>query len=106
MNNRWTALIIDGGKGKIIQNPTEEQINEYWKIKKQIYIENSKLKEYVDKKATYDGKNIRFMANVSSEIDIKNAGLLNINGVGICRTECLFMGVDIYLQKQNSMICM
>ena len=85
-------LIIDGGKGKIIQNPTEEQINEYWKIKKQIYIENSKLKEYVDKKATYDGKNIRFMANVSSEIDIKNAGLLNINGVGICRTECLFMG--------------
>lgn len=32
------------------------------------------------------------MANVSSEIDIKNAGLLNINGVGICRTECLFMG--------------
>ena len=76
-------LIIDGGKGKIIQNPTEEQINEYWKIKKQIYIENSKLKEYVDKKATYDGKNIRFMANVSSEIDIKNAGLLNINGVGI-----------------------
>lgn len=85
-------LIIDGKKGKIIQNPSEEQINEYWKIKKQIYIENSKLKEYIDKKATYDGKNIRFMANVSSEIDIKNAGLLNINGVGICRTECLFMG--------------
>lgn len=85
-------LIIDGKKGKIIQNPSEEQINEYWEIKKQIYIENSKLKEYIDKKATYDGKNIRFMANVSSEIDIKNAGLLNINGVGICRTECLFMG--------------
>ena len=35
-------LIIDGGKGKIIQNPTEEQITEYWKIKKQLYIENSK----------------------------------------------------------------
>ena len=85
-------LIIDGGKGKVIQNPTEEQINEYCNIKKQIYIEKSKLREYVDKKATYDGKNIRFMANVSSEIDIKNAGLLNINGVGICRTECLFMG--------------
>ena len=84
-------LIIDGGKGKVIQNPTEEQINEYCNIKKQIYIEKSKLREYVDKKATYDGKNIRFMANVSSEIDIKNAGLLNINGVGICRTECLFM---------------
>ena len=85
------SLIIDGGKGKVIQNPTEEQINEYCNIKKQIYIEKSKLREYVDKKATYDGKNIRFMANVSSEIDIKNAGLLNINGVGICRTECLFM---------------
>ena len=32
-------LIIDGGKGKVIQNPTEEQINEYCNIKKQIYIE-------------------------------------------------------------------
>lgn len=87
-------LIINGNSGQVIQNPTPEQVNSYWFLKKEICNENSKLREYINKEAVFDGKKIRFMANVSSEIDIKNTEALNISGIGICRTECLFMGYD------------
>lgn len=87
-------IIVNGSSGEIIQNPPEEELNKYWLIKRQIYLDDCELKSYISKKVTYKGKEVRFMANVSSQVDIKNGEILNINGIGICRTECLFMGYD------------
>lgn len=85
-------LIINGKTGDVILNPSEKQINQY-KIRKEEELEEQEaLKEMIGKKSqTLDGKTIELSANIASLDDIENALANDAEGVGLFRSEFIYM---------------
>jgi phosphotransferase system enzyme I (PtsI) len=90
--NNDDIIIMDAGDGKIIINPDEATISEF----KELQMEQQKKKEELEKidhlpATTKDGKNICLCANVGNIKDIKKALEHKIDGVGLFRSEFLYM---------------
>lgn len=85
--------LLDGESGDIIIDPTSEMLKEYEdKLQKQ-----QELKEYYAKLApmpaeTKDGVRVTLMANISAHRDVESANSYGAEGVGLFRTEFVFMG--------------
>jgi len=85
-------VILDGLEGVIIPNPTEVQITEYeakiadFKAMKE---ELKKLKD--DPTITKDGHRVELAANIGTPEDAKGATANGSEGVGLYRTEFLYM---------------
>lgn len=85
--------LLDGESGDIIVDPTPKMLAEYEdKLKKQ-----QELKEYYAKLApmpaeTKDGVRVKLMANISAHRDVESANSYGAEGVGLFRTEFVFMG--------------
>src|SRR5690606_20160033 len=84
--------IVDGKKGFIILDPSEEEVQIFKDKQKQIIKEQQvylKLKN--QNGTTKDGKEIGILANISEPIDIENAKEQGAMGVGLLRTENQYM---------------
>ncbi len=86
-------VILNGLVGEVIINPTKEQLNSY----------DEKIKEYNEKKKvwaffkekkslTEDGHHIELVANIGNPDDIEGVLANGGDGVGLYRTEFLYMG--------------
>lgn len=84
--------IIDGNEGYIIVDPSEEELEIYKsKIKKEEEI-RQRLKLIKDKRATSkDGRSVEVSANIGNLEDLKIAIENGCDGVGLFRTEFLYM---------------
>ncbi len=84
--------LLDGFNGVIIINPTEQTLFEYGQmIRKQVSLEE-KLRDVQDKPAmTLDGTRIMLSANVEQAADAEQVRLSGAEGVGLFRTEFLFI---------------
>ena len=84
--------IIDGNEGFIIVDPSEEELEIYRsKIKKEEEI-RQRLKLIKDKRATTkDGRSVEVSANIGNLEDLKIAIENGCDGVGLFRTEFLYM---------------
>lgn len=84
--------IIDGNEGFIIVDPSEEELEIYRsKIKKEEEI-RQRLKLIKDKRATSkDGRSVEVSANIGNLEDLKIAIENGCDGVGLFRTEFLYM---------------
>ena len=85
-------LIVDGIEGKVIVNPSDEEIEEYAQKAKefeQLKDEWSKLKD--EPSVTADGKEFEIAGNIGTPRDVE--GVLTNGGeaVGLYRTEFLYM---------------
>ncbi|MCB6184337.1 phosphoenolpyruvate--protein phosphotransferase [Leeia sp. TBRC 13508] len=86
------TIIVDGDEGHIIINPEENELAHYQRV---IEAENerkhglAKYKELIP--ATRSGKRIEVAANLGSLAEIKLAKEAGAMGVGLFRTELLFM---------------
>ncbi|BDR67550.1 phosphoenolpyruvate-protein phosphotransferase [Clostridium tetani] len=85
-------IILDGNKGLIITNPDDEKINLY---KKQIEGEK-KLQKILGKYKnieviTLDGRKVEVASNIGSIEDSENALKNGAEGIGLFRTEFLYM---------------
>ncbi len=85
-------LILDGYTGEILINPDEETQEKYRQL----------LKGHMDEEIlrrqeeglpgiTTDGKGIHFFANVGSTEDVKKAMSFQIDGIGLYRSEFLYL---------------
>lgn len=85
-------IIIDSEEGLVILNPTEEQIKEYEnKIRlSQVYTEKLNLIKKLPT-ATLDDRKISLGANIGNLMDYEKALEVNSDGIGLFRTEFLFM---------------
>ncbi len=87
------AIILDGEKGDIVIRPSDEDRAGYAeRIKKQ-----AELKKYYEELAklptvTQDGVKVQLMANIGSPDDVDNANKYGAEGVGLFRSEFVFMG--------------
>ncbi len=89
------AIIVDGTCGEIILNPDSEIIRIYKAKQEIIFNEQAFLKSLRDLPAiTADGQNVRLYANISSAEELEQVFENGGEGVGLMRTELLFMGRD------------
>ena len=85
-------LIVDGDHGCVIINPTDEVINEY-KLKQNLYELESKkllnLQKLTSK--TIDKVSVNLYVNIEDTNNIESVMENNTKGVGLFRTEFIFM---------------
>jgi phosphotransferase system enzyme I (PtsI) len=90
--NNGDLIILDGTNGFVLVNPDQQLIADYTQ-KRKLYIENwdrlKQLKEVTP--VTTDGTKIMLMANISGGDDMEDVFDNGGEGVGLLRTELLFM---------------
>lgn len=90
--NDGDALIVDGGSGEIIREPTGADLRQYRARVRELKREGeqrSRLRRMPTR--TRDGVDIRLYANAETRSDVAEAHALGAAGVGLYRTEFLFM---------------
>ena len=87
-----TPLVIDGSLGTVILNPSPETFREYLKKKQAYEYHQKELLSFCELPATTrDGSRVVLRANVESVQELPQALALGAEGVGLFRTEFLFM---------------
>ncbi|MDR2925265.1 MAG: phosphoenolpyruvate--protein phosphotransferase [Azoarcus sp.] len=88
-------IIVDGTRGIAIIDPDESVIEEYMLRRAALELERSKLKRLRDTQAaTLGGEVIQLLANISGPQDMIQIKETNADGVGLFRTEFLFIDRD------------
>lgn len=88
-------LIIDGTRGVVIVGPDEHIIEEYRLRRTELEVERSKLNRLKDTRpTTLDGEEVSLLANIEGPKDLPQVKAVNADGVGLYRTEFLFIGRD------------
>ena len=88
-----TMIIVDGIDGHIIIDPTQEEIAEYDQ-KQQKYDAQKKewAKLVAEPTVSADGQHVELAANIGTPNDVKGVLANGGEGVGLYRTEFLYMG--------------
>jgi phosphotransferase system enzyme I (PtsI) len=88
-------LIIDGGSGALIVAPTPDVVDEYQRQLAEQTQERTKLKHLLTARSiTLDDIRISLQANIELPDDVHDAVAANAGGIGLFRTEFLFMNRD------------
>jgi phosphotransferase system enzyme I (PtsI) len=90
--NDGDALMVDGGSGEIIIEPDAEDLRNFKRLQRENQRERRALQKLRDAETvTRDGVPIRLLANAESRDDVHRAYELGAAGIGLYRTEFLFM---------------
>lgn len=85
-------IAMDASKGNIIVNPDSNELGEYKILEEKFKKEEEMLKKLENLKAvTTDGREVQLCANVGNILDIQMAVKHNIDGIGLFRSECVYM---------------
>jgi len=87
--------LLDGFNGVLVINPTDQRLFEYGQLlRKQVTLEE-KLRDILLKPAvTIDGHRVVLSANIEQPSDAEQVKASGADGVGLFRTECLFIQRD------------
>ncbi|MBQ8998560.1 MAG: phosphoenolpyruvate--protein phosphotransferase [Clostridium sp.] len=88
-------IVFNGDSGEVIVNPDEETIQKYSKLKNNFEEYKESLKQLKGKSSiTLDGRHVELAGNIGSPNDVE--GLINndAEGVGLYRTEFLYMNKE------------
>lgn len=95
-------IIVDAVKGEVLVDPNEETIKEYQAKRENFLKEKEELKKLKDKEAiSKDGIKVDVWGNIGSPNDVK--GILSNGGfgIGLYRTEFLFMEKDSFPTEEE-----
>ncbi len=95
-------LVVDGETGDVFVNPDQDLIASY----------EQKLKEFHEQKATWaklinepsvtkDGHHVELVANIGTPHDAEGADKAGAEGIGLFRTEFLYMGRDNFPTEEE-----
>ncbi len=89
------TVCFDGDKGEVVINPDAYTLAEYEKKKEAYLLEKKELENYKGKPSvTKDGRKVEIVANIGKPEDAQRALEYDAEGVGLFRTEFLFMDRD------------
>jgi phosphotransferase system enzyme I (PtsI) len=90
--NDGDALIVDGGSGRVVVEPNAEDLREHQQLERSHVRERRQLARLRrEPTRTLDGVDVRLFANAESQADVAEAHSLGAAGVGLYRTEFLFL---------------
>ncbi|MEH7251773.1 phosphoenolpyruvate--protein phosphotransferase [Neobacillus niacini] len=93
--NNGDLVIVDGLKGEVHINPTPELVEEYRKIHEQYEAQKTEWAKLVNEKTlSADDHHVELAANIGTPNDLKGVIENGGEGVGLYRTEFLYMGRD------------
>jgi len=85
-------VVVDGGAGLVIVNPTPEVLAEYRERCQRLEITQQELRRWRDLPAeTRDGHRLRILANLHLVEDLSAVAEHGAEGIGLYRTEFLFL---------------
>lgn len=94
--------IIDGDQGFLIVNPTDEEISSYKGKIKELSDKKERLKKVKDSVATTkDNRTVEVSANIGNIKDLEIAIENGCDGVGLFRTEFLYMENDHFPKEDE-----
>ena len=98
-------VILDGLDGEAIINPTDQEIK-FYKQKNQDFLDKIAIwSKYVNEKSiTLDGKQVELAANIGSPEDVESVIKNGGEGVGLYRTEFLYMNNDNFPTEDEQYI--
>src|SRR4030095_10663494 len=86
------TLVVDGRGGHVLINPDAEQRSAYLKLEREFFHLKDQLAANRDLPArTSDGCELELLANVNSPSDAKAAVAMGASGVGLVRTEYVYL---------------
>ncbi|MBP3038391.1 phosphoenolpyruvate--protein phosphotransferase [Bacillaceae bacterium Marseille-Q3522] len=89
------VVIVDGLKGQVHVNPSEEEIKQYEAIQADYEKQKAEWAKLVNEKTnSSDGHQVELVANIGTPKDLKGVIDNGGEGVGLYRTEFLYMGRD------------
>ena len=96
------AVLMDGEAGVLFLNPAEDIVKEYVEKKEKIEKEKEELKKLITEEAiTPDGRKVDVWGNIGSPKDVDAVIEAGAAGVGLYRTEFLFMDSDHFPTEQE-----
>ncbi|MEJ2054654.1 MAG: phosphoenolpyruvate--protein phosphotransferase [Calditrichaceae bacterium] len=96
------VLIVDGFKGTIVINPSDETIEKYKNLQNDYKkFEDTLLKDVSKPAETRDGQRIQLLANIDLLDEIDDVESNYADGVGLFRTENIFLDEDTEPTEEN-----
>lgn len=96
------TLTLDGLAGMVLAEPTEEMLSEFKRQQKETRIRQRELGKLIDTESiTADGVKLTLSANIEFEEDLKALKRVNADGVGLYRTEFLYLNQDTVPTEQE-----
>jgi phosphoenolpyruvate-protein phosphotransferase (PTS system enzyme I) len=93
--NNGDIVVVDGLKGEVHFNPTPEVLEAYKKIQEDFEKQKAEWAKLVNEKSvTADGHHVELAANIGTPKDLKGVVENGGEGVGLYRTEFLYMDRD------------
>ncbi len=88
-------VILDGSEGIVYVNPEDALMAEYTEKRDKYLKERKELEQYIGKESiTKDGVKVEIVANIGKPADLEKVLQYDGEGVGLFRTEFLFMDRD------------
>lgn len=88
-------IIVDGLTGEVIIDPTEEEVIAYQNKRERFFEDKQELQKLRDEETTtIDGRHAELTANIGTPNDLKGVIENGAEGIGLYRTEFLYMGRD------------
>ncbi len=95
-------VLLDGYNGIVVLNPTEQTLFEYGQLVRRQMSLQEELSELRDKPAvTLDGRKVILSANLETPEDVENVKRSGAEGVGLYRTEYLFINRDVLPSEED-----
>jgi len=93
--NSGDTIIVDGIDGHVLAHPSEKLLTHFQKKSESYALYQKKLLKNIHQPAeTLDGRVIKLMANIESGHELNALKKFGAEGVGLYRTEFLYLGVD------------
>ncbi len=87
-----SQIIVDGAKGIVIVDPTEDELAEYSELQKKLHAEKLALEVFRGKPTkTASGEEVLLLANIGNPEEAIAANENDAEGIGLFRSEFLFM---------------
>jgi phosphotransferase system enzyme I (PtsI) len=91
--NNGDIVIVDGLKGEVHINPTPELVEQYRKVHEEYEVQKAEWAKLVNEPTvSNDGHHVELVANIGTPKDLKGVIENGGEGVGLYRTEFLYMG--------------
>ncbi|WP_210146104.1 phosphoenolpyruvate--protein phosphotransferase [Staphylococcus sp. GDY8P46P] len=88
-------IIVDGLTGEVIIDPTEDEVIAYQNKRERFFEDKQELQKLRDEETTtIDGRHAELAANIGTPNDLKSVIENGAEGIGLYRTEFLYMGRD------------
>ena len=86
------VVVLDAINGEVIANPSEEEVDKYTKMAEEYQAEKAALQALKDQKTvSTDGHKVLLVGNIGSPADVAGVNDNGGEGVGLFRTEFLYM---------------